>query len=170
MKICIVGPMGSGKTTIGSRLAHKLGIRFEDSDRDIQRRTGVDIPYIFETEGEEGFRKREISSIRDLLSGEGDIVLATGGGAVIKPENRENIAQYSTTIYLKTSVEQQMLRTKKDKNRPLLQTEDPRKRLEELYEARSPLYEELADIIVVTDGNGIDAVLADIEMKLKRYI
>ncbi len=170
MKICLIGPMGSGKTTIGSRLAQKLGIRFEDSDRDIQHRTGVDIPYIFETEGEDGFRKREINSISELLKGNDDIVLATGGGAVIMPENRENIAQHSTVIYLKTTVEQQMIRTKKDKNRPLLQTEDPRRRLEGLYEARSPLYENLADIVVVTDGNGIDAVLADIETKLKRYI
>ncbi len=170
MKICLIGPMGSGKTTIGIRLAQKLGVKFEDSDRDIQHRTGVDIPYIFETEGEGGFRKREISSISELLNGDGDIVLATGGGAVIMLESRENIAQHSIAIYLKTSVEQQMLRTKKDKNRPLLQTEDPRRRLEELYEARSPLYEKLADIVVVTDGNGIDAVLADIETKLKRYI
>lgn len=170
MKICLIGPMGSGKTTIGNRLAQRLDIRFEDSDRDIQRRTGVDIPYIFETEGEDGFRRREMSSISDLLCAEEDMVLATGGGAVIKTENRENMAMHSTVIYLKTSVEQQMLRTKKDKNRPLLQTDDPHKRLQDLYEARSPLYEGLADILVITDGNGIDAVLADIETKLKRYI
>ncbi len=167
MKICLVGPMGSGKSTIGNRLAQRLDIRFEDSDREIQRRTGVDIPFIFETEGEDGFRKREIATIEDLVSSRESMVLATGGGAIIKAENRSNLKRHCTVVYLKTSVEQQMERTKKDKNRPLLQTKDPLQKLKELFEQRSPLYEEVADIIVSTDDASIEAVLDDIEQQLE---
>ncbi len=167
MKICLVGPMGSGKSTIGNRLAQKLGIKFEDSDREIQRRTGVDIPYIFETEGEEGFRKREIKAIKELVESSEDMVLATGGGAIIKKENRLNLIKHCTVIYLKTSVEQQMERTKKDKNRPLLQTEDPMQKLKELFKLRSPIYEEVADIVVCTDNAGIEVVLKEIESKIE---
>ena len=160
--------MGSGKSTIGSRLAQRLGLSFQDSDREIQDRTGVDIPFIFETEGEEGFRKREINVIRDLVESDQDMVLATGGGAVIKEENRLNLIKYCTVIYLKTSVEQQMERTQKDKNRPLLQTENPLQKLKDLFELRAPLYENVADIIVSTDSAGIEAVLSEIQSKLDK--
>ncbi|THB74871.1 MAG: shikimate kinase AroK [Gammaproteobacteria bacterium] len=166
MKICLIGPMGSGKSTIGNRLAQRLGIRFEDSDKEIERRTGVDIPYIFEAEGEGGFRKREICAIKDLVESPEKMVLATGGGAVIKKENRQNLTKNCTVIYLLTSVEQQMERTRKDKNRPLLQTADPMQKLLDLFEQRSPLYEEIADIIVSTDNVGIEAILDEIESRL----
>ena len=168
MKICLVGPMGSGKSTIGSRLAQRLGLSFQDSDREIQNRTGVDIPLIFETEGEDGFRKREVNVIRDLVESTQDMVLATGGGAVIREENRLNIIKNCTVIYLKTSVEQQMERTQKDKNRPLLQTKDPLQKLKDLFEQRAPLYEDVADIIVSTDCATIDTVLSEIESKLDK--
>lgn len=158
--------MGSGKSTIGNRLAQRLGIRFEDSDKEIERRTGVDIPYIFEAEGEGGFRKREICAIKDLVESPEKMVLATGGGAVIKKENRQNLTKNCTVIYLLTSVEQQMERTRKDKNRPLLQTADPMQKLLDLFEQRSPLYEEIADIIVSTDNVGIEAILDEIESRL----
>lgn len=167
MKICLVGPMGSGKSTIGNRLAQRLGLRFEDSDREIERRTGVDIPLIFETEGEDGFRKRETKAIQELVESAEDMVLATGGGAVIKQTNRRNLIKNTTVIYLKTSVEQQMERTKKDKSRPLLQTEDPLQKLKDLFEQRAPLYEEVADIVVSTDNAGIESVLKEIETKLE---
>ncbi len=149
--VFLIGPMGAGKSTVGRRLAELLDFRFVDSDREIEARTGVDIPLIFELEGEEGFRRREAAMIEELTEATG-IVLATGGGAILRPENRTRLRSRGTVVYLQTSVDEQLQRTRFDKRRPLLQTEDPRARLEELMAARAPLYEEAADIVVRTDS------------------
>lgn len=149
--VFLVGPMGAGKTTIGRQLARQLKRDFIDSDREIELRTGVDIPLIFELEGEAGFRARERCVIDDLTQQDG-IVLATGGGAILDPDNRRHLAERGTVVYLETSPEQTLARTGRDKNRPLLQTEDPKRRLEELLAIRDPLYREIAALIVPTDG------------------
>ena len=164
--IFLVGPMGAGKTTIGRLLARMLGRTFTDSDHEIESRTGADIPWIFDVEGEEGFRRRETSAI-DELSQRSGIVLATGGGAVLDPENRRHLAARGMVVYLRTSVDQQVERTRRDRNRPLLQTDDPRLRLEELMALRDPLYREVADIIVQTDGRAAKSVANEIVKKLK---
>ncbi len=147
----LIGPMGAGKSTIGRQLARALRLEFLDSDREIENRTGVDIPLIFELEGEAGFRKREQEVINDLTARK-RIVLATGGGAVLDPQNRQHLAARGTVIYLHTSVDQQLKRTAHDRNRPLLQTRDPGEKLRELMEIREPLYRELADWVIETDG------------------
>jgi len=156
--IFLVGPMGAGKTTIGRQLARLLKRNFLDSDREIEQRTGVNIPLIFELEGEVGFRARERTVI-DELTQLPDTVLATGGGAILDLENRTHLAERGTVVYLETSVAQQLARTGRDRNRPLLQTEDPKRRLEELLAIRDPLYREIADITILTDGrSAIDVV------------
>ncbi|MGD2073302.1 MAG: shikimate kinase AroK [Gammaproteobacteria bacterium] len=147
----LVGPMGAGKSTIGRQLARALHLEFLDSDREIERRTGVDIPLVFELEGESGFRRREKEVVEEL-SGRAGVVLATGGGAVLDRHNRERLSSRGYVIYLHTSVEQQLKRIAYDKNRPLLQTADPEQKLVELMELRDPLYREIADWIVETDG------------------
>jgi shikimate kinase len=149
--IFLIGPMGSGKSAVGRRLASELGREFIDSDDVIEKRSGVDIPFIFEREGEEGFRQRECKVIDELSQLPG-IVLATGGGAVLDPDNRRCLAERGFVIYLHASVDEQLRRTRRDRNRPLLQTADPRGRLESLLESRDPLYREVADLIVATDG------------------
>lgn len=149
--VFLVGPMGAGKTTIGRQLARLLKREFLDSDREIEQRTGVNIPLIFELEGEAGFRTRERNVI-DELTLLPDIVLATGGGAILDPDNRIHLSERGTVVYLETSVDQQLARTGRDRNRPLLRTEDPRRRLEELLAVRDPLYREVADVTVLTDG------------------
>src|SRR4051812_21665272 len=135
----LVGLMGAGKTTIGRILARKLGKRFIDSDHEIEARTGASIPWIFEIEGEQSFRRREAEVIRDLTAQEG-IVLATGGGAVLDPDSRALLKARGTFIYLRANVSSIMVRTSHNKNRPLLQTADPRRRIEELSVQREPLY------------------------------
>lgn len=162
----LVGPMGAGKSTIGRQLARALHRTFIDSDREIEKRTGADIPLIFDLEGETGFRQREISVIDDL-SQLADIVLATGGGAVTQPENRQHLASRGTVIYLHTTVDQQLSRTHRDRNRPLLQTENPRAKLESLMAEREPLYREIADIVVNTDGRSVKDVVHQITDWLK---
>ena len=149
--VFLVGPMGAGKTTIGRQLARLLKRDFLDSDREIEQRTGVNIPLIFELEGEAGFRTRERGVIDELTQLPG-IVMATGGGAILDPDNRRHLSERGTVVYLETSVEQQLKRTGRDRNRPLLQTEDPKRRLEELLAIRDPLYREIANITVLTDG------------------
>jgi shikimate kinase len=163
--IFLVGPMGAGKSTIGKRLAKSLGKTFVDSDHRIEERTGVDIPTIFDIEGEEGFRKREQQVIDELTSMQG-IVLATGGGAILVKENRQHLVSRGTVIYLRTSVRQQLARTRHDRNRPLLATEDPEKKLTELLAIREPLYTEVADVIVDTDNCHAQQVVRKIEKKL----
>lgn len=145
--IFLVGMMGAGKTTVGKLLANFLNKTFLDSDREIQKRTGVSIPVIFEIEGEAGFRKREAEILLELVK-TGNIVLATGGGAVLSIQNREMLMHNGTVIYLRATVDDLWRRTRQDKNRPLLQTADPRRRLTELYAQRDPLYCETAHIVV----------------------
>ena len=161
----LTGPMGAGKSTIGRQLAKQLGLPFHDSDHEIESRTGVDIPLIFELEGESGFRKREVTVI-DELTRLPNIVLATGGGAVLDPANREHLKTRGRVIYLHTSVNHQLKRTRKDRNRPLLQTGNPRKKLEELMAVRDPLYREIASIVIDTDGMRVRDVVKIIMQKL----
>jgi shikimate kinase len=162
--IFLIGPMGSGKTAVGKTLAKALHLSFVDSDAEIERRTGVDVAFIFEKEGEAGFRQRERDVIADLTQ-RANIVLATGGGAVLDADNRRNLAERGCVVYLETTVNQQLERTRHGKHRPLLATEDPRARLEDLLRVREPLYREIADIAVRTDGRRVQ-LLADEVMRL----
>lgn len=161
----LVGPMGAGKSTIGRQLARALRVQFYDSDHVIEQRTGANIPLIFELEGEAGFRAREKAVIDELTQLQG-IVLATGGGAVLDPENRARLAARGRVIYLCTSVDQQLARTARDRNRPLLRTENPRARLEELLRVREPLYREIADLTVNTNGRRVSSVVREILQRL----
>jgi shikimate kinase len=165
--IFLVGPMGAGKTTIGRQLAAAVGYEFEDSDHEIQRRTGVDIPTIFSYEGEPGFRQREAQVIDDLSQREG-LVLATGGGVVLRPENRQHLAARGLVVYLYCSPEQQYARTARDRNRPLLQTEDPLQRLKALMQERDPLYRQVADLVVSTEKRGAAAVVREIRKRMEQ--
>ena len=164
--IFLVGPMGAGKSTIGRQLADALSFQFEDSDHEIQRRTGVDIPTIFEYEGEEGFRNREQQVIADLTDQEG-IVLATGGGAVLREANRQRLTARGVVIYLHCSPEQQFARTNRDRNRPLIQTADPLQSLRDIMEIREPLYRQVADLVVSTEKRGTVAVVKEIRRRLE---
>jgi len=149
-RVILVGPMGAGKSTIGRMLARELDYRFLDTDRIIEERCGANIPWIFDVEGEDGFRQRETAMLREL-STEVGIVLATGGGAVMREENHELLRLNSVIVYLRTSVEHQVERTRKDRNRPLLQTADPEAVLRHLFAIRDPVYTELATITMYTD-------------------
>lgn len=157
--------MGAGKTTIGKSLATRLDKTFIDSDHEIQKRTGVDIPVIFDIEGEVGFRKRESEMLRELVKLE-NIVLATGGGAVLDEKNRELLKRRGTVVYLRAAVDDLWHRTRHDKNRPLLQTPDPHAKLCELYTQRDPLYRETAHIIVETGKQSAHSLVQQIEQKL----
>ncbi len=157
--------MGAGKTTVGRQLAEYFRKEFIDSDQEIQRRTGVDIPTIFEFEGEKGFRLREQEVINELTARDG-IVLATGGGAVTNEENRKVLSSRGLVIYLHCTVEQQYERTHRDKNRPLLQTDDPKSKLKSLMEERDPLYRQTSDILVSTEGRNTQAVVQDIRKQI----
>ncbi|HEV3286783.1 MAG TPA: shikimate kinase [Steroidobacteraceae bacterium] len=163
--VFLIGPMGSGKTAVGRQLARALQLPFHDSDAEIERRTGVDIPFIFEKEGEAGFRQREREAIGALTALEG-IVLATGGGAVLLPENRRNLAERGRVVYLQTSVAQQADRVRHGRNRPLLASGDPGVRLGELMDVRAPLYAEIADIVVSTDGRRVSNVAEQVLREL----
>jgi shikimate kinase len=149
--IILVGPMGAGKSTIGRLLADTLKLDFFDTDRQIEARTGANIPWIFDVEGEEGFRQREQEVLQSLCS-QDRCVIATGGGTVLLPENRKLLRQSGWVLYLQVTVDQQIERTVKDKNRPLLQTENPRAILETLAEERNALYQDVSDMIVETDA------------------
>ncbi|WP_166266360.1 shikimate kinase AroK [Marinobacter caseinilyticus] len=149
-RVVLVGPMGAGKSTIGRLLARELGYRFVDSDRLIEERCGANIPWIFDVEGEEGFRQREAAILAELASLD-EVVLATGGGAVLRQENRQSLKCEALVVYLKTSVDQQVERTRRDRNRPLLQGDDPEGVLRSLFAIRDPIYTELADIVMFTD-------------------
>ncbi len=156
--IFLIGPMGAGKSTIGRELAEKLHLDFYDSDQEIERRTGADIAWVFDLEGEEGFRKREETVIDDLSERQG-IVLATGGGSVVSPQIRNRLSARGIVVYLETTIDKQVARTQRDRRRPLLQTsEEPRKVLERLALERNPLYEEIADVIVPTDDQSAKIV------------
>lgn len=169
MNLFLVGPMGAGKTTVGRLLAKALRKEFIDSDQAIVERTGVDIPTIFEYEGEEGFRERESAMLEELTARE-NIVLATGGGAVVREHNRRLLKERGFVIYLRASVDQQVQRTRRDHNRPLLHTDDPRRRLEELMRLRDPLYREVADLTVDTDRASTRNVSQRILRQLRRRL
>ncbi len=154
--------MGAGKTTIGRQIARQLGFEFFDSDREIEERTGVAIPLIFELEGEDGFRRREKNIISDLAQKK-NIVLATGGGAILNKENQQTLKNSGTIIYLCADIEDLLERTSKDKNRPLLQTDNPRKKLQEILTQREPIYRELADIILETNKMTVHAAVKELE-------
>lgn len=163
--IFLVGLMGAGKTTVGRLLARHLNKTFIDADQELEARTGVRIPVIFELEGEEGFRRREADLLRELVTRR-DIVLATGGGAVLRPENRAALAGNGIVIYLQANVDDLWARTRHDRNRPLLQTADPRAKLAQLLNERDPLYREIADIIVTSGPHSVHQVVREIEQKL----
>ncbi len=164
--IFLIGPMGSGKTAVGRRLAHDLGRSFVDSDAVIEERTGVDIPFIFEKEGEAGFRRRE-AAIIDEFTGQDGIVLATGGGAILADDNRRHLMARGFIIYLTATVEQQLQRTGHSKERPLLNSGDRRTILTGLFAVRDPLYREIADLCVATDSRTVASVVAEILRHLK---
>jgi len=163
--VFLVGPMGSGKSAVGRQLAGRLGLEFRDSDTEVEARTGVDIPYIFDREGEAGFRVRE-REVLDELTQLPQLVLATGGGAVLDHDNRARLRSRGCVVYLRTSVNQQLARTRRSANRPLLNTPDPRGTLERLMQVRSPLYEQTADLTVDTDGRRVRSVVDEIERAL----
>jgi shikimate kinase len=163
--IFLVGPMGVGKTTIGRQLADVLMREFKDSDREIEDRTGATIPLIFELEGEAGFRKREGEMINELTHLQ-NIILATGGGVVLNQENRNWLRERGTVVYLQASADQLLKRTSRSKNRPLLQTDNPRAKIEQLLNERTPLYESVADLTVETGRRSVKSVLKEILKRL----
>lgn len=164
--IILVGLMGAGKTSVGKALAHALNKRFLDSDQEIERVTGVRIPVIFEFEGEAGFRARESKMLLELVELE-NIVLATGGGAVLARENRALLPAKGTVIYLRAPVRSLIKRTRRDRNRPLLQVPDPAAKLTALYEQRDPLYREIAHLVVDTGDQSVRVLAGQIEDKLR---
>jgi shikimate kinase len=164
--IFLVGLMGAGKTTVGKLLAKQLGKTFIDADHEIEARTGVKIPVIFEIEGEAGFRKREEAVIADLAS-RSNIVLGTGGGAILSARNRELLRALGTVVYLRGTPDQLFERTRHDKNRPLLQTGDPLAKLRELFAERDPLYREVADLVVVTGRQSVASFARQLKDKLE---
>ena len=159
--IFLIGPMGAGKSAVGRHLARTLHLTFVDSDDEVESRTGVDIAFIFEKEGDEGFRKRESAAIDDLTKMD-NVVLATGGGAVMDADNRSYLGGRGFVVYLYTTVDQQVARTRKGRERPLLEGGNRRKILEELLVQRDPLYREIADLIVETDGRKVHSVVNEI--------
>ena len=164
--VFLIGPMGAGKTTIGRHLATMLHKRFVDVDQEIEKRTGVSIPVIFEIEGEDGFRRRE-SAVIEELTRDTDIVLATGGGAVLLEENRKVLKERGIVAYLQADIETLVERTRRDRNRPLLQTDNPRGKIEELLQQREPIYREIADVIINTGQRAPSSVARDAAVRLK---
>jgi shikimate kinase len=165
--IFLVGMPGAGKTTVGRQLARRLQRNFIDADHEIEARTGVRIPLIFDIEGELGFRDREAKVIAEFATRK-DLVVATGGGAVLRPENRAAMRQGGTVIYLNATPELLYERTKLDPNRPLLQVEDPRRKLDELFAQRDPLYRDVADIVVNSLGGSIGQLVRQVEKQLQK--
>ncbi|WP_202946533.1 shikimate kinase AroK [Methylophaga frappieri] len=163
----LVGPMGAGKSTIGRHLAKRLRRTFLDSDREIEQRTGVSISWIFEMEGEAGFREREQKMIEALTEMD-NIVLATGGGAVLAEMNRQYLSERGTVIYLAASAEQLFRRMARDKSRPLLQTGDKKKQIKSLLTKRDPLYREIADIVVLTGEQSVQRTVTEVIRKLEQ--
>jgi shikimate kinase len=165
--ICLVGMMGAGKTTVGRHLAKKLDRRFVDADHEIEARTGVRIPTIFEIEGEAGFRRREAEAI-EALTRENGLILATGGGAVLDPANRRRLKEAGLVVYLRVLPLVLYERTRRDRNRPLLQVADPLTRLEELFAQRDPLYREVADVVIDTASGGIGSLVRRLEQEIRK--
>lgn len=165
--VFIVGPMGAGKTTVGKLLADELGLEFLDSDKEIEDRTGADIGWIFDVEGETGFRKREATMI-DELTGRSGVLVATGGGAVLLEENRKRLVSRGTVIYLNAPLEQQIERTSRDRTRPLLRDGEPGHVLAALQEDRGPLYQEVADFTFTADRRSAKALAQEIARALEQ--
>lgn len=166
--LILVGMMGSGKTTMGRALARHLGKAFVDSDEEIIKRTGVTVPHIFDIEGESGFRVRETAVIKDLV-GRDNMVMATGGGAVLSGQNRAMLRQNGIVIYLKANVHDLWQRTKHDRNRPLLQTQDPHAKLTQLFEERDPIYQQLSDIAVQSGKQSVHALMLQLADKIDEF-
>ncbi len=163
--VYLVGMMGAGKTTVGRTLARRLKLRFVDSDHEIEARCGVKIPVIFEIEGEAGFRAREAQALAELTALDG-VVLGTGGGAVLAAENRRRLAARGTVVYLRATPEDLYERVKHDRNRPLLATRDPLRRLRELHAERDPLYASIADLVVDTGRQSVQALARELIARL----
>ena len=168
MNIFIVGPMGSGKSTVGKIISSELFLNFFDTDEEIETRTGASIDWIFDLEGEDGFRKRKSKILHEMVQ-QNSIVLSTGGGIILSESNRELLSSRGTVFYLATPIAVQLERTSKDKDRPLLKNGDPGKILEELHVARESLYEEVADYIVNTEGKSSQEVSEEIIKLVKSY-
>ena len=166
--ILLIGPMGSGKTSVGKLLANNLDKKFLDTDEEIMKKTGVDITYIFDMEGEEGFRKRECLALKECLTNN-NTVLSTGGGIVLSKENRNLLKDRGTVVYLQTSISSQVERTASSNNRPLLQNENPEETLEKLMLTRAPLYEEIADITIMTDNKSLQEMSKEIQRAINEY-
>ncbi|MEM7206244.1 MAG: shikimate kinase AroK [Pseudomonadota bacterium] len=166
--LILIGPMGAGKTTVGRQLSQRLKREFYDSDKEIEKRTGVDIPTIFEYEGEDGFRSRE-EAVIDELTQKDAIVLATGGGAVMRPLNRERLRKRGRIVFLNVAIDEQLERTRMDKSRPLLQCENPREKLENLREERLPIYRSIADFEIKSDSRNMKVVINKICNFLKEH-
>lgn len=166
--LILVGMMGSGKTTMGRALARHLGKTFVDSDEEIIRRTGVTIPHIFDIEGEPGFRQRETAALRELLVRD-NMVLATGGGAVLDEQNRAMLQRNGIVIYLKASVHDLWQRTRHDRNRPLLQVADPHGKLMELFQQRDPLYQQAADIVIQSGKQSVHNLMLHLVDEIEAY-
>jgi len=167
--IYLVGPMGSGKTTIGSRLAHQLGLAFYDCDHEIEARCGANINLIFEIEGEAGFRARETRMLEELSAREG-VLLATGGGAVLSATNRELLKNSGIVVYLRTSVGQQLERLRRDRSRPLLQDTDKERTLSDMAEIRNPLYESIADLVFPVKNRNIDSTISQMYQVIRQHL
>ena len=166
--IILIGPMGSGKTSTGRILAKEMGYVFADTDEVVTNRTGVSIEYIFDVEGEEGFRKRECLALKDCLN-DNNTILSTGGGIVLSKENRDLLQDRGTVVYLQTSIRFQVKRTASTNNRPLLQNKDPKETLEKLILTRAPLYEEIADITIMTDNKSLQEMSKEIQRAINEH-
>ena len=166
--IILIGPMGSGKTSTGRMLAKEMGYAFADTDEEVTKRTGVSIAYIFDVEGEEGFRKRECLALKECLN-DNNTVLSTGGGIVLSKENRDLLQDRGTVIYLQTSIHSQLKRTASTNNRPLLQNKNPEETLEKLMLTRAPLYEEIADITIMTDNKSLQEMSKEIQRTINEH-
>ena len=167
--IFLIGPMGSGKTSIGQRVATLLGLGFFDCDHELEKQTGASISLIFDVEGEEGFRNRETRMLDDLTA-RGGVLVATGGGVILREENRRFLRERGTVVYLKTPVGQQLKRLKRDRTRPLLQAGDRRKKLERMATERNPLYQDLAQIEFPAQNRALDAVAQQLAETIKQYV
>ena len=166
--IILIGPMGSGKTSTGRMLAKEMGYAFADTDEEVTKRTGVSIAYIFDVEGEEGFRKRECLALKECLN-DNNTILSTGGGIVLSKENRDLLKDRGTVVYLQTSIRSQVKRTASTNNRPLLQNKDPEETLEKLMLTRAPLYEEIADITIMTDNKSLQEMSREIQRAINEH-
>ena len=166
--IILIGPMGSGKTSTGKMLAKEMGYVFLDTDEEVTKRTGVSIAYIFDVEGEEGFRKRECLALKECLN-DNNTILSTGGGIVLSKENRDLLQDRGTVVYLQTSIRFQVKRTASTNNRPLLQNKDPEETLDKLMLTRAPLYEEIADITIMTDNKSLQEMSKEIQRAINEH-